>query len=211
MEHPHGIAGARAHGQVRERRPYAAPAGPRDWESFAARLRSVGGEPSGPVAPDALADTLQRLVRAWTPGGRNVVSEGLAARLPQLFERIPRAADPATLADVDVAVLAGSLGVAENGAVALDGVEAQPRALPFLCQRLVLVLDVDRIVADMHAAIAALPGDATEHHHYTWISGPSKTRDIEELVLGAHGPVGMAVVGVQRVASAPEIGTSREG
>ena len=55
---------------------------------------------------------------------------------------------------------------------------------------------VEERVEDLHAAFAALPPDALAGHHLTWISGPSKTADIEQtLVLGAHGPRALAVLG----------------
>lgn len=192
----------RVHRAVARRTPhpgaYACPPGPRDWASFAARLRSVGGEPLGPVESDALSDALRRLCRAGPEVGRVVVSgPGVAEFGSGPWEPVPATTPPHALADVDVAILRGSIGVAENGAVALEGRCAPIRALPFLCQRLVLVLDAAAIVPDMHRAIARMPADATRHHHYTWISGPSKTADIEQtLVLGAHGPRSLAVIGV---------------
>jgi L-lactate utilization protein LutC len=42
-----------------------------------------------------------------------------------------------------------------------------------------------------------MPADALAHHHFTWVSGPSKTADIEStLVIGAHGPRALAAVAV---------------
>ena len=85
----------------------------------------------------------------------------------------------------------------ENGAVGLDGREAHPRALPVICDRLVLLVETRRVVADMHAALAQLPDGALAQHHFTFVAGPSKTADIEgELVLGAHGPRALIVVGI---------------
>ena len=176
--------------------PYPAPGAPSDWATFAERLRSVGGEPYGPVSADELGDTLRRLCRAWAGGRRVVLSHSLAEHASG-FETAGAGTPPAGLADVEVAVVRGSLGIAENGAVAIGGSEARPRALLFLCQRLVLVLDQGALVSDMHRAIDAMPSDALDYHHYTWISGPSKTADIEQtLVLGAHGPKALCVIGV---------------
>ena len=189
-----------ADGAVPHPGAYTSPGGPRDWDTFAERLRSVGGEPYGPFASGALKPELARLCRSWSPMGRIVVASALAERLgASSFETIAHEALPESLADVDIAILPGALGVVENGAVALHGAEAQPRALAFLCQRLVLVLDAAMLVADMHEAIARAPGDALAWHHHTWVSGPSKTADIEQtLVLGAHGPRELAVIAVGR-------------
>ena len=163
------------------------------WEAFAEMLRSVGGEPVGPVEPDALERTLADLCTD-AGSGRVVAGPGVDGAWEQVSDEVA----PVSLADVDVAILRGSIGVAENAAVALDGRHAPVRALPFLCERLVLLLEVRAIVPDMHAAIARMPVDATQFHHFTWISGPSKTADIEQtLVLGAHAARSLAVVGVR--------------
>lgn len=174
--------------------PYSAPALPTDWATFAHELQVVGGEPLDPVPVADVPAQLERLCRIWSPEGRVVASASLPLGS---WEMADPDADPASLADVSIAILRGALGVAENGAVALDGREARPRALPFLCTRLVLLVEASAIVPDMHAAIARMPADATAHHHYTWVSGPSKTADIEQtLVLGAHGPKALAVLGI---------------
>ena len=174
--------------------PYTPPTLPADWGTFAHQLQVVGGESLDPVPTEDLPAQLEHLCRVWSPDGRVVASSSLPLGS---WEMADPDADPASLADVSIAILRGALGVAENGAVALDGREARPRALPFLCTRLLLVLDASSIVSDMHAAVARMPPDATAHHHYTWVSGPSKTADIEQtLVLGAHGPKALAVLGV---------------
>ena len=110
---------------------------------------------------------------------------------------VPASSEPHALADVAVAILCGALAVAENGAVGLAGREARPRALPVICERLVLLIDTRRIVPEMHAALAGLPEGALAQHHFTFVAGPSKTADIEGvLVLGAHGPRELAVFAI---------------
>jgi len=93
---------------------------------------------------------------------------------------------PHTLAGVDLAVLPGELAVAENGAVWITEAGLEHRALFVLAQHLALVVPASRLVNDMHEAYEKVrlprPG------YGCFVSGPSKTADIEQaLVIGAHG------------------------
>jgi L-lactate dehydrogenase complex protein LldG len=95
-------------------------------------------------------------------------------------------ADPHDLEGVDVAVLPGELAVAENGAVWVDGRSLPHRAVFVIAEHLVLVADARQVVNDMHEAYARLA--AREVGYGLFISGPSKTADIEQaLVIGAQG------------------------
>jgi len=90
------------------------------------------------------------------------------------------------LANLDVAILPGELAVAENGAVWLDVRALHHRAVFVITDHLVLVVDAGAVVSDMHEAYARLAG--RHHGTGTFISGPSKTADIEQaLVIGAQG------------------------
>jgi L-lactate dehydrogenase complex protein LldG len=168
-----------------------------DYAAFAEKVVAAGGEAHGPLESDALALRVADRCRTWSGGGRVLASSAALARLGAgPWQPIPED-DPHALADVAVAIFCGALGVAENGAIGLDGREARPRALPILCERLVLLVETRQLVADMHAALARLPDGWQAHHHFTFVAGPSKTADIEgELVLGAHGPRELAVFGV---------------
>ena len=109
-------------------------------------------------------------------------------------------ADPHDLAELDIAILPGQFAVAENGAVWVTDDDLPHRVTYFLTQHLVLVVPAAEVVDNMHAAYKRLAGDANRDSAFAqpgfgaFISGPSKTADIEQsLVIGAHGPRSLTV------------------
>lgn len=93
---------------------------------------------------------------------------------------------------IDVAILAGEFGVAENGAVWVE--KFAHRSVPFITQHLILILKESNIISNMHQAYAELAEFGIPDFG-VFISGPSKTADIEQsLVYGAHGPKTLTVV-----------------
>jgi L-lactate dehydrogenase complex protein LldG len=101
--------------------------------------------------------------------------------------------DPHALEVLDYCVAPGEFGVAENAAVWVTQQMVPHRAALFITQHLVLVVPARDIVCNMHEAYARMgPGQVP---FGTFISGPSKTADIEQsLVIGAHGARSLTVV-----------------
>jgi L-lactate dehydrogenase complex protein LldG len=98
---------------------------------------------------------------------------------------------------VDFAILPGKFGVAENGAVWVSDERVRHRVIYFLAQHLALVVPADQIVNNMHEAYEPLRFDGPGFG--TFISGPSKTADIEQsLVIGAHGARSLTVLLMSR-------------
>jgi L-lactate dehydrogenase complex protein LldG len=94
--------------------------------------------------------------------------------------------DPHELADVDVGVVRARFGVAENGAVWLTQEDLVVDALAFLSQHLIVLLDPDEIVPDMHEAYRRVRLNETAYGCF--MMGPSATADVEAtLVHGAQG------------------------
>ena len=106
---------------------------------------------------------------------------------------IPLPEDPHDLGDLDLAILEGQFGVAENGAIWVDDSDLGLRALPFITEHLVIVLHREDLVETMHQGYNRI-GDSVSGFGL-FIAGPSKTADIEQsLVVGAHGAKSLRVV-----------------
>lgn len=95
--------------------------------------------------------------------------------------------DPHKLQDIDLAVVKGEFAVAENGAVWIKNSSNRHRSLYFIAQNIVIVVKKADILNNMHEAYERISFE--DKGYGVFVSGPSKTADIEQaLVIGAHGP-----------------------
>lgn len=138
-------------------------------------------------------EDLNAIVRQAYPDAKIIASNlpGVEAQLN------PDSATVEELERVDVGVIRGEIGVAENACIWVPQTMKE-RAVCFASQQLVIVLRADSIVNNMHEAYAriATSGEYFQQYKFgTFISGPSKTADIEgALVYGAQAARGVTVV-----------------
>ncbi|MBT28407.1 MAG: lactate utilization protein B/C [Thalassobius sp.] len=100
--------------------------------------------------------------------------------------------DPHDLQNLDLIVLKGEFVVAENGAVWISEKDLVHRANAYITQHMALVVNREDLVWNMHQAYKRLELDRPGYG--VFISGPSKTADIEQsLVIGAHGSRSMTL------------------
>jgi L-lactate dehydrogenase complex protein LldG len=101
--------------------------------------------------------------------------------------------DPRALDGTDLAIVRGELGVAENGCVWIPQ-NVRRRAVYFISEYLVILLKKENLVHNMHEAYRRIRSGGP-YGYGVFISGPSKTADIEQaLVVGAHGARGVTVI-----------------
>ena len=148
-------------------------------------LEAIGGTL---VMADDLQVVSNYVINNFKEGNKYITS---IAELSGI-EKINSQEDAHKLEDVEVAVINGAFGVAENSAIWLTASSVKIRVLPFICQHLVVILHSQNIVNNMHEAYERIAGE--DYDYGVFIAGPSKTADIEQsLVLGAHGPKSMTV------------------
>ncbi len=93
----------------------------------------------------------------------------------------------------EVGIVRGEVGVAENACVWIPQTMKE-KAVLFISEYLVIFLDKKNVVDNMHEAYARIKMDP-KYNFGTFISGPSKTADIEQaLVMGAQAARGITVV-----------------
>lgn len=155
-------------------------------EQFISILKQVGGQG---VVP-AENTEVNQLIKELYPDAKRIASV-----LPEITVATfnpDEAADAAELNGTDVAVIRGKLGVAENGAVWIEQ-DVKYRALYFISENLVILLNKEKLVNNMEEAYRLT--DTNPYGYGVFISGPSKTADIEQaLVFGAHGARGVTVI-----------------
>ena len=137
------------------------------------------------------AEAVAAIVRRTYPDARRIASNLPEAAACATFNP-DELEDPRSLAGTDVAIVRGAFGVAENGAVWIPRT-FRHKALLFIPEALVILLDRTQIVCTMHEAYAR--EDFDTYDFGSFIAGPSKTADIEQaLVIGAHGPRDVSVI-----------------
>ncbi len=158
-------------------------------KQFKQSLSDVGGELYEVEADETL--DLEKVIQQFFPEAKTIAStlpDVSCANLNPDEVELPK-----ELNGIDVAVLKTNLGVAENAAVWFSQ-DMKHRILYFIPEALIILLDKQQIVHTMHHAYAEL--EKQERAEFgVFISGPSKTADIEQaLVMGAHGARRVLVV-----------------
>ena len=113
----------------------------------------------------------------------------IASNLPEITittrnpDTVGRARD---LNGTDIGIIRGAFGVAENACIWVPQTMKE-KAICFISENLVILLPKSQIVNNMHEAYKRIEFDKEYDGYGTFISGPSKTADIAQvLVMGAQ-------------------------
>ncbi len=147
---------------------------------FIKMTESVGGH----VIEVKEGQDINTLVKELYPDAKEI-----ASNLPEITiaTRNPDAVGQASdLNGTDVGIIRGQFGVAENACVWIPQ-QMKEKAVCFISENLVILLPKSQIVNNMHEAYKRIEFDKEYDGYGTFISGPSKTADIAQvLVMGAQ-------------------------
>ncbi len=147
---------------------------------FIKMTESVGGH----VIEVKEGQDINELVKEMYPDAKEIASNlpeiTIATRNP---DNVGRARD---LNGTDVGIIRGKFGVAENACVWIPQTMKE-KAVCFISENLIILLPKSQIVNNMHEAYKRIEFDKEYDGYGTFISGPSKTADIAQvLVMGAQ-------------------------
>ena len=151
------------------------------WTLFSERLKAVNGLPLS-----AIGDLIALLEENhWTHGYCD------PALWPQLRSAFPAGFtvemefDRTRVDDYHFGITAATGAIAETGTLILSDRDTSRRVGPLAPWVHIAVLRRAHIFIDLPAAMAAMPADP----NVIWVTGPSKTADVEGILIeGVHGP-----------------------
>lgn len=151
------------------------------WALFAERIKLVNGTPL-----TAVADLVALLAKNnWKRGYCDpALWPQFQAAFPADF-KVETTYDRTRVDDYDFGITAATGAIAETGTLVLTDAGTSSRLAALAPWVHVAVLRREQIHADISAALVALPADP----NVIWVTGPSKTADVEGILIeGVHGP-----------------------
>ena len=153
---------------------------------FISMTENVGGK----VIELEPGKDINELIRELYPDAKEIASNlpeiTIATRNPDTI------GSPQALNGTDVGIVKGMFGVAENACVWIPQA-MEEKAVCFISENLVILLKKTEIVNNMHEAYKRI--EFNDYGYGTFISGPSKTADIAQvLVMGAQAARSATVV-----------------
>jgi L-lactate dehydrogenase complex protein LldG len=178
--------------------------------TFARELEEVGGKFLGILTPAEV--TIRIVTLAGALGAKTVaLGQGVASDMDAIGEALERAdfrivrtvpvadteraAMRARVADAELGIAEADFAIASTGTLAVVSTAVQPSSLTLLPPASLVIVQIDRVKANLAAVLEAMGPDGVAANRLTLITGPSRTADIEKrIVLGVHGPKSLHVI-----------------
>jgi L-lactate dehydrogenase complex protein LldG len=178
--------------------------------TFARELEEVGGKFLGILTPAEVANRIVSLAREI--GAKTVaLGEGVACDMDAVGEALERAdfrivrtvpvadteraAMRSRVADAELGIAEADFAIASTGTLAVVSTANRPSSLTLLPPASLVIVQIDRVMPNLAAVLAAMGPDGVAANRLTLITGPSRTADIEKrIVLGVHGPKSLHVI-----------------
>jgi L-lactate dehydrogenase complex protein LldG len=165
-------------------------------ERFLVEVKKLSGV-GRRLSPDGIAEALKALVaeqniqKATVWNTPHLKQLGIADSLRSLgIELVSPNANKHEMAFCDLGVTEADYLLPETGTLVLRSSAEKPRAVSLLPRVHLAIVRPEMLRADMHQVFA----EAKDSHYLVFITGPSRTADIELTVtLGVHGPKNLYV------------------
>jgi L-lactate utilization protein LutC len=177
---------------------------------FARELQALGGKTAEASSTQAAIDTVVELARTLNLRSA-AIGDGIRTDLRQFDAALglhnvevfsianvveeERSKLRTRLAGCDAGIVEADYAVASSGTLVLVPTPARPRSLSLVPPVNIVLLRVEYILPDLAALMSALGAQAVANNPVVFITGPSRTADIEKrIVRGVHGPKELYVV-----------------
>jgi L-lactate dehydrogenase complex protein LldG len=178
--------------------------GPHLFPEFEKRAKAAAAEVFRVKTPQQAAELVLNIARE--AGARKVVAVECPLQKEAGLKQSLNAAgieyysDQKTIAThaatADIGISGVEFGIAETGSVCQDAYAIESRLVSSLPPLHIVFLDSSLIVPGISEGFAIV-SQAFERGYVTFITGPSRTADIEVvLTIGVHGPIRLAIIAI---------------
>ena len=183
--------------------PVENPSADQMAERFTKELQEVAGEVCRCGSMETVADKLAEIVEGLNAEfiGRTdhaLCNELVADLPPECFVNDGANPNPTELAKLPAALIGADTLLADTGTVMVACATPHHRLMCYLPPVCIVIAKTSQLVEHMPAAwekIAPRAADTELRGEFVFITGPSRTADIEKiLILGVHGPKRLVVL-----------------
>lgn len=163
--------------------------------SLLARVEALAGKPYRTTDPRAIVAELTANKTAIASNSPFLAQTGITS-LPNVRTGITdRDELRALCATIDFGITSADYALADTGTLVMISSPAEARLISLLPPAHIAVVPRDRILTGLDELFTLVPNPAEASSSMVLITGPSRTADIEQiLVRGVHGPGQIAVI-----------------